>query len=181
MYCRVCGAQVNENAEICTKCGCRPLTGNEYCQECGEKTNEKQEICLKCGCLLRTANSTATASRAAAVSGGVLDSISDSLNGPKEANGEMNLNFSALPAYYQEEFQKIYESNESYKGKFNLFAFLFGALWALSKRCWLAALVAIAVGLVSAGIGLVAFWIVFGVRGTYIYYRAYVKHQQSVI
>lgn len=24
MYCRVCGARLNEKVEICIKCGCRP-------------------------------------------------------------------------------------------------------------------------------------------------------------
>ena len=54
MYCRVCGNEVNDNAEICVKCGCRPLNGKEFCQECGAVTLEKQEICTKCGVRLKT-------------------------------------------------------------------------------------------------------------------------------
>ena len=43
MYCRNCGSLLNDKADICIKCGCRPLNGTEFCQECGAKTNEKQE------------------------------------------------------------------------------------------------------------------------------------------
>src|ERR1700723_2192283 len=40
---------------------------------------------------------------------------------------------SDLPPYYQEEFKKILESGETYKGKLNWAAFLFGLLWAMTK------------------------------------------------
>lgn len=35
--------------------------------------------------------------------------------------------------FYQEAFRKIYESNETYKGKWNWNAFLFSGAWALKK------------------------------------------------
>ncbi|NLP37987.1 MAG: TM2 domain-containing protein [Firmicutes bacterium] len=57
MYCRNCGAAVNEKAEVCMSCGVRPLNGNKFCQECGAETSEKQEICTKCGCRLVGAGS----------------------------------------------------------------------------------------------------------------------------
>ncbi len=49
MYCRTCGTKLHDNAEMCTKCGCRPLTGKSYCQSCGVPTRENQELCVKCG------------------------------------------------------------------------------------------------------------------------------------
>ena len=49
MYCKNCGKEVNEKAEICTSCGVRPLTEKKFCQECGSETKENQEICVKCG------------------------------------------------------------------------------------------------------------------------------------
>ena len=49
MYCRTCGNKINDNAEICVKCGCKPLIGKDYCQSCGTKTTQKQEACIKCG------------------------------------------------------------------------------------------------------------------------------------
>lgn len=72
MYCRNCGALVNDKAEICVKCGCRPLNGTEYCQECGARTTEKQEVCIKCGCRLRTSSGSST---------GFLESINSMVNG----------------------------------------------------------------------------------------------------
>jgi hypothetical protein len=40
---------------------------------------------------------------------------------------------SKLSDKYAEEFKRIHQSNGSYKGGFNVMAFLFGPLWALSK------------------------------------------------
>ncbi len=45
------------------------------------------------------------------------------------------LNLTGLNDYYQEEFKKIYESNETYKGKRNWWAFFFTAIWCLIKVC----------------------------------------------
>lgn len=49
MYCRTCGNQMNENAEICVKCGVRKNVGKAYCQNCGAKTLEQAELCTECG------------------------------------------------------------------------------------------------------------------------------------
>lgn len=59
MYCRTCGNKVNDNAEVCVKCGCKPLIGKTYCQNCGAKTSPQQEMCTKCGVKLRTIATTA--------------------------------------------------------------------------------------------------------------------------
>ena len=39
MYCRNCGAEMNENAAICVKCGVAKGTGNSYC-----RTAERRQI-----------------------------------------------------------------------------------------------------------------------------------------
>ncbi|MEO0084312.1 MAG: TM2 domain-containing protein, partial [candidate division WOR-3 bacterium] len=49
MYCRNCGKEVAEKAEICISCGVKPLAGNKYCQNCGVEVNPNAEICVKCG------------------------------------------------------------------------------------------------------------------------------------
>ena len=54
MFCRTCGSPVNDNAEVCVKCGCKPLVGKEYCQNCGQKTLPQQEVCVKCGVPLKS-------------------------------------------------------------------------------------------------------------------------------
>lgn len=171
MYCRNCGALVNDKAEICVKCGCRPLNGNEYCQECGAVTTEKQEMCIKCGCRLRVS---------VGVSKGILENI-NSIVSTNSESGDMNLNFSDLDPYYQREFQKIYNSGEIYKGKFNVWAFLFGAIWALTKGCWLSAIIAFVISAVTMGVGGVVYWFIYGFRGTYMYYCSYVKEKQCIV
>lgn len=172
MYCRNCGELLNDKAEICIKCGCRPLNGNEYCQECGARTTDKQEICIKCGCRLKTS---------AGKTRSFLDNINNIANGERVEDTELDLNFSSLPPYYQREFQKIYDSGETYKGKFNIWAFLFGAIWALTKGCWLSVVIALVVSAVTSGIGGVVYWFIYGFRGTYMYYYSYVKNKQSII
>lgn len=52
MYCRECGNEVNDKAEICINCGVRPLNGNNFCQACGAETRKEQEFCIKCGAKL---------------------------------------------------------------------------------------------------------------------------------
>ncbi len=172
MYCRICGELLNDKAEICIKCGCRPLNGNEYCQECGAKTTEKQEMCIKCGCRLKTSMGK---------SKNFLDTINSSVNGGNSENVEVNLEFSYLAPYYQREFQKIYDSGETYKGTFNIWAFLFGGIWALTKGCWMSVIIAFVISLVTMGIGGVVYWFIYGFRGTYMYYCAYVKDKQCII
>lgn len=56
-FCQNCGNEVNENQEICLKCGSKlnnvKTTTEEkkvtYCGNCGAELNQNQEICLKCG------------------------------------------------------------------------------------------------------------------------------------
>ncbi len=91
-----------------------------------------------------------------------------------------------LSAYYQEEFGKIHVSRESYQGKWNWAAFCFGGLWALVKGLWLSLIVCVVCSFVisslTCGMGLfpmcVIYAFVYGFRGNYMYYCAYVKHRQ---
>lgn len=167
MYCRECGSVVNDKAEICVKCGCRPNIGHSYCQECGSPTKEKQEVCIKCGCRLTNGYNSS--------------SILNNLGIGSTDSTNYNYDFSDLPSYYQKEFNKIASSNEAYKGKFNGWAFLFGAVWALTKGCWLSAIIAFIVSVATAGVGGIIYWFIYGFRGTYIYYNAHVKNKQKIV
>lgn len=53
MYCRNCGAEVPEKAEICVKCGTKPMNAAKFCWNCGTETSDAQEICVKCGVNLK--------------------------------------------------------------------------------------------------------------------------------
>lgn len=90
-------------------------------------------------------------------------------------------NFSDLSSYYQEEFTKISESNEAYRGKWNWAAFFFGPLWALTKGIWLASIISIVVAVITAGIGAIIYWFAFALRGNYQYYCSHVKNKQLLI
>jgi ribosomal protein L40E len=54
MYCRTCGKETAETAEICVSCGSKPLAGTKYCQNCGAETTPNAEVCIKCGVRLLT-------------------------------------------------------------------------------------------------------------------------------
>ena len=49
MYCRTCGKEQVDTAEICVNCGSKPKSGSKYCQSCGSDTNPNAELCVKCG------------------------------------------------------------------------------------------------------------------------------------
>ena len=49
MYCRNCGASIDENAAICVKCGFEKGLGSDYCFHCGEKVEKNQTVCMACG------------------------------------------------------------------------------------------------------------------------------------
>ncbi len=49
MYCRSCGKELPEAAEICIGCGCKPLAGKRYCPSCGAETGADACVCVKCG------------------------------------------------------------------------------------------------------------------------------------
>ncbi len=168
MYCRNCGSVTNEKAEVCIKCGYRPLNGGNYCQECGAVTNANQEICIKCGCRLAdTVQPT--------------NSFFDGLAVSESKGATSNYDFRYLDPYYQSEFANIQQSNEAYKGKWNWCAFLFGWIWALTKGCWLSAVVCLTVSIATFGVGGFIYCIIYGIRGNYIYYSHYVKHRQCII
>lgn len=156
-FCRTCGKPVREEAEICPSCGTRPLLGRAFCQSCGGSTAQNQEVCVKCGMRLKT------------------------LLAADHRGLPIQSDFPGLPEYYRTEFKKIYESNESYKGKWNFAAFLFGPLWALTKGIWLAPVICIVAAILTWGIAGIAYWFIFGARGNYMYYSAHARQKQVAI
>jgi hypothetical protein len=91
------------------------------------------------------------------------------------------VDLSGLPDYYRGEFQRMYESHEGYKGRWNWAALLFGPIWALTKGVWLGPLIALLGGLFTHGIVTLAYWFVFAARGNWMYYCAHVKQRQVPI
>lgn len=52
MYCKNCGAQMNDNAAVCVNCGAAKGAGTSYCPNCGSQTQPNAAICLNCGVAL---------------------------------------------------------------------------------------------------------------------------------
>ena len=49
MYCKNCGEQMNDNQDICLKCGVKTGQGNGFCANCGQPVAPEVEVCLNCG------------------------------------------------------------------------------------------------------------------------------------
>ncbi len=78
MYCRNCGNEINENAEICPSCGVKPLAEKNFCQNCGVETKTNQEICVKCGVKLQNTSNILTSSKSK-IAAGILGILLGSL------------------------------------------------------------------------------------------------------
>src|SRR5438477_13873 len=96
-----------------------------------------------------------------------------------------------LSEYWQTEFKKIYNSNESYKGKWNWWAFLFTGIWCILKGCWVYAILFFVTDAilnysieVKPGVHLTIYFVtlvwmpVMGWRGNWIYYNVKIKKKQ---
>lgn len=48
-YCTSCGAEMNMNEMVCTKCGCPKGVGKKHCAACGNEINSGAVMCTSCG------------------------------------------------------------------------------------------------------------------------------------
>jgi len=53
MFCRNCGAEINENAVACMSCGFAKGTGEKFCATCGKEVNPGAAVCVNCGSALK--------------------------------------------------------------------------------------------------------------------------------
>lgn len=58
MYCRNCGAKIEENTAVCLSCGVKAGDGNKYCPNCGAEPDPLAVICVKCGVSLEEQSNT---------------------------------------------------------------------------------------------------------------------------
>lgn len=52
MYCKNCGAEMNQIAAVCVKCGVAKGRGNNFCNNCGSATLPGAAVCTSCGIAL---------------------------------------------------------------------------------------------------------------------------------
>jgi len=144
-----------------------------FCPECGTQVSEHAEACSKCAYPIAKLNFKQAAS------------TTNNINKGSSGN---NSDFSGVDYYYQQQFEEIQKSGESYKGSWNWFAFLFTWIWCLTKGLWGYALLwfVIVGGTLLAGkaneislivIGVI-YAIIMGWRGTWAYYNLKTKGKQ---
>ena len=54
MYCKQCGEMLNENQDVCLKCGVPVGAGKGFCPNCGNAVADEAVVCVKCGIFLNT-------------------------------------------------------------------------------------------------------------------------------
>jgi len=171
LKCEKCGAENDASAKYCSKCGDQ-LLKILSCSKCGSPIKPDAKFCVACGTKIGS-DSTQSA-------GFSYKPERQPNNVYANLQGE---NF--RDEYYENEFKKIKESNETYKGKWNWAAFFFGPLWALTNGAWLSAVVCFVICIatygVSGGVVGVIYWFVYGFRGNYIYYCVHEKNFQQVV
>ena len=52
MFCKNCGAPMDNNAVVCVKCGCQKGVGVNFCPNCGQATTPGAAVCIHCGVAL---------------------------------------------------------------------------------------------------------------------------------
>lgn len=142
-----------------------------FCPECGNQTSDQAAACPKCAYPISKINTNQTQH-----------------NEPKTNQANAGIDLSGLDYYYEIEFEEIYKNNESYKGRFNWWAFFFSWIWCFTKGAWAWALIiigAIILGnvmfsrepilLILFGFGIS---LALGFNGTKIYYNVKIKNKQ---
>ena len=157
-----------ENEMHCRSCG-RPIVDKvEICPSCGVRPWSETRYCHNCGAETQS-------NQEICVRCGVR---------LKSMQGD----WASLSSYYQEEFTKIFRSDEVYTGKWNWAAFFFGLFWALAKGLWLSALIYLLALVVATAIHelfgsllSLAYMVNLSRRGNFLYYNRITKRQQLII
>lgn len=159
VQCNKCGSEVDTAGHFCGNCGAevpRSITSSG----CGAPIKNTQAFCGNCGA-----------------------PIQRSVVAPTQPQGPEPIGyaFSGLSEYYRDEFIRIHQSRETYKGKWNWAAFFFGPIWALTKGLWVPALIAFVGAIFTDGLVGVIYWFIFAARGNYMYYCKELKNKDIPI
>ena len=159
----------------CTKCSRDIPDSSAFCKYCG--TEQEAKIDSTSDDKPRETKTSATTSTSASSS-----ADNKGFTGEKEGRRYLNgVDITAEDPYWQQEFRKIYTSNGTYKGKFNLAAFLAGAFWPFAKGMPVVGLIWAGAAILAsflAGIGWIIVWIVAGMRANYIRYMYVIEQEQ---
>ncbi len=148
-----------------------------YCNECGAMLQEGETVCRRCG--------TPVGGQAVEQVQPQLQEVSEqtSIQPYQQAPIQSVTLFNELKPYYREEFSKIYEGNGTYRGKFNMAAFLLWGPWYLTHLGglkgimmligWVIMLVIVPVGF--GILGLLVVGLIAGINSTSQYYIKYMK------
>ncbi len=137
------------------------------CKQCGADVDAGASGCQYCGCQVATPGQAIKQ---------FIQALPSQVQQPQHATAAAGAaeqvvpGFSELKPYYQWEFRRIFESQETYKGKWNWAAFFWGPLWALSKGLWLSGVIALVICFFSSGVLTIPVAIIYGLRGNYQYY-----------
>lgn len=142
-----------------------------YCTNCGGSVNQTDKFCAACGSENKI--KTTQSEEYTAPGSSYYKEQSTSYSTFQE-----NPYLKPLSSYYLNEFENIRQSSETYKGKFNFAAFLWGPAWAFYRGLYLSGIIAIVLGIITSGVSIVLYWFIFGARGNWMLYNMYCKNKQ---
>ncbi len=149
-----------------------------HCPECGTEVSDQAEACSKCAYPISKLN---------------YKQATKETKSTEQTTSTNGLDLSGLDDNYKEEFTKIYESKEEYKGKWNWYSFFFSWMWLFAKGCWAWAMIMLGIMLYLTfsrfrmlGLGgseltfllSIGFAIFLGNKGTWMYYNLKIKNKQ---
>ena len=79
MYCKNCGANVPNEAVVCTACGVPKGQGNRFCPNCGKETVPGAVVCVNCGVSLNQVQPAGGAGQKSKIAAGILGILLGSL------------------------------------------------------------------------------------------------------
>ena len=179
MFCKNCGNPVNDKAALCVQCGCNPTEGDQFCENCGAKVIKDAIKCENCNNMIVSEFHFMTGIITAA---GTKEYKIDNMDFTQPLPSGQKAKMKTLSPFYQNEFQKIYQSKEAYKGRFNIFGFLFGPVWAMTKDgCSLYGTIGFIICMITAGLAVIPCAIIFGLRGTFWHYGGCMAQYRKMV
>jgi hypothetical protein len=153
---------------------------DKKCPLCGGSNEENAKECQYCGANLMAEESGQEKARQEPEQ---TQEQEQKKEGQTYSGYDPRAHYKYLDPYYQEEFAKIEESNEAYKGKWNWAAFFFSWIWGFTKGMWGTSLIGLFLSVLfnqmhSDLLNLVL-GIIWGVRGNYFYYQL-VKYNRQI-
>ena len=170
-----------------------PLPKTVYCRNCGSELFETVVVCGNCGTPQPAASESGKSGAASGTPGDGSETYriggsTVTLKASTFAPLTSPPNLDWAEPYYRDEFVKIYDSKEAYRGQFNWAALIFGPFWALARDLPMVGLIWLLASIVISAVTQGALWpltlaynVYFGLKANYLRYTAKFKGVEAFV